>query len=95
MENYFYYGIIIRRMVALMNNTEIEIQVKNLINRIRPYLQHDGGDVEFVRYSDGIVYVKMMGACVGCASIDLTLKDGIEAILLEDIPGVIGVELVE
>ena len=78
-----------------MNNLEIENQVKNLINRIRPYLQHDGGDVEFVRFSDGIVYVKMLGACVGCSSIDLTLKDGIEAILLEDIPGVIGVELVD
>jgi len=81
--------------VILLGNTEIEIQVKNLLNRIRPYLQHDGGDVEFIRFDDGIVYVKMVGACVGCASIDLTLKDGIEAILLEDIPGVIGVELVE
>lgn len=95
MENILYYGIINKRMVTFMNNTDIEVQIKNLINRIRPYLQHDGGDVEFVRFSDGIVYVKMMGACVGCASIDLTLKDGIEAILLEDIPGVIGVELVD
>ncbi|MDD3191962.1 MAG: NifU family protein [Bacilli bacterium] len=78
-----------------MDNKEIELRVRNIINKIRPYLQHDGGDVEFVRFQDGIVYVKMLGACVGCASIDLTLKDGIEAILLEDVPGVVGVELVD
>jgi Fe-S cluster biogenesis protein NfuA len=78
-----------------VSNTEIELQVKNLINKIRPYLQYDGGDVEYVSFNEGIVYVRMIGACVGCASIDLTLKDGIEAILLEDVPGVIGVELVD
>ena len=78
-----------------MNNKEIEAQVKNILTKIRPYLQHDGGDVEFVSFNDGIVYVRMIGACVGCASIDLTVKDGIEAILLEDVPGVIGVEVVE
>ena len=78
-----------------MDNKEIELRVRNIINKIRPYLQHDGGDVEFVRFQDGIDYVKMLGACVGCASIDLTLKDGIEAILLEDVPGVVGVELVD
>lgn len=76
-----------------MDHKEIEIKVKNLITKIRPYLQHDGGDVEFVRFEDGIVYVRMLGACVGCASIDLTLKDGIEAIILEDVPGVIAVEI--
>lgn len=77
-----------------MNEKEIEAQVKNILTKIRPYLQHDGGDVEYVGFSEGIVYVKMMGACVGCASIDLTIKDGIEAILLEDVPGVIAVEVV-
>lgn len=78
-----------------MNQQEIEAKVKSIINKIRPYLQHDGGDVEFIRFEDGVVYVKMLGACVGCSSIDLTLKDGIEAILLEDVPGVIAVELEE
>ncbi len=78
-----------------MNNQEIEAKVKSIINKIRPYLQHDGGDVEFIRFEDGVVYVKMLGACIGCSSIDLTLKDGIEAILLEDVPGVIAVELEE
>lgn len=78
-----------------MNDIEIKAQVKNILKKIRPYIQHDGGDVEFVDFVDGVVYVKMLGACVGCASIDLTLKDGIEAILIEDVPGVIAVEIVE
>ena len=51
-------------------------QIKLVLNRIRPFIQGDGGDVEFVRYEEGIVYVKLLGACVGCASADLTLKEG-------------------
>jgi len=77
-----------------MSNEATEKKIKNIINRIRPYIQHDGGDVEFVKFEDGVVYVKMLGACVGCASLDLTLKDGIESILLEDVPGVIAVETI-
>ena len=46
-------------------------------------------------YQNGIVYVKLLGACIGCTSADATLRDGIEAILLEEVPGVIGVEQVE
>ncbi len=72
---------------------DIELQVKTILNKIRPYLQQDGGDVEFVSIKDGIVYVKMLGACIGCSSIDITVKDGIEALLLEEVPGIIGVEL--
>ena len=69
-------------------------KIKVILNKIRPYLQQDGGDVEFVEFKEGIVYVKLLGACVGCASADLTLKEGIEALLLEEVPGVIGVEQV-
>lgn len=72
---------------------DIEVQVKTILNKIRPYLQQDGGDVEFVNIKDGIVYVRMLGACIGCSSIDITVKDGIEALLLEEVPGIIGVEL--
>ena len=73
---------------------DIENQIKVILNKIRPYLQQDGGDVEYVDFKDGLVYVKMLGACIGCSSIDTTVKDGIEAFLLEEVPGVIGVELV-
>lgn len=77
------------------NNLEIEKKVKYILNKVRPYLQRDGGDVEFVNVEDGIVYLKLIGACIGCASIDLTLREGIEAILLEEVPGIIGVENLE
>ena len=46
----------------------------------------DGGDIEFVKYEDNIVYVKMNGACANCHMLDLTLKDGIESMLMEEIP---------
>ena len=75
-----------------MDNVMIEKQVKEILHKVRPYLQRDGGDVKYVRFEDGIVYVEMMGACVGCSALDATLTDGIEAILLEEVPGIIGVE---
>ena len=75
-----------------MNSSLIEKQVIEVLNRVRPYLQRDGGDVKYMKYEDGIVYVEMLGACVGCSALDSTLKDGIEAILLEGVPGIIGVE---
>ncbi|NLK12085.1 MAG: NifU family protein [Candidatus Phytoplasma sp.] len=66
-------------------------QVDILIDKVRPYLQRDGGDIEVVNIEDGIVYVKMLGACDGCMAIDITLKQGIETMLLENVPGVIAV----
>ena len=68
-----------------------EEQVIDVINRIRPYLNSDGGDLEYVKFENGIVYVKLVGACAGCAMQDATLKDGLEALLLEEVPGVIEV----
>ncbi len=75
-----------------MESATIEKQVKEVLHKVRPYLQRDGGDVKYIRFEDGIVYVEMLGACVGCSALDSTLKDGIEAILLEEVPGIIGVE---
>ncbi|HPX71400.1 MAG TPA: NifU family protein [Acholeplasmataceae bacterium] len=69
----------------------MEKEVKRILEQIRPYLNRDGGDLEFVKLEDGIVYIRMLGACVGCALIDTTLYDGIERILVERVPGVIAV----
>ncbi|HHW79187.1 MAG TPA: NifU family protein [Acholeplasmataceae bacterium] len=66
-------------------------QVMELINKVRPYLIRDGGDIEIVKIEDGIVYVKMLGQCDGCFALDITLKQGIERMLLENVPGIIGV----
>lgn len=80
-------------MAIVLTEDEIVFRVKTILEKVRPYLQRDGGDVEYVSYKDGIVYVKMLGACIGCESLDLTMKDGIEALLLEEVPGVIGVDI--
>jgi len=81
--------------VIQVDNSIIEMQIKEILHKVRPYLQRDGGDVKYISFEDGIVYVQMLGACVGCGALDSTLKDGIEAILLEEVPGIIGVENIE
>ena len=75
----------------------IEEQIKNVIHnlvidKIKPYLNSEGGDIEFVKFENGIVYVRMLGACAGCTMIDDTLKDGVEQILMEEVPGVLEVQ---
>lgn len=66
-------------------NNETEEKIKQLIEKIRPFLINDGGDLEFIKYQDNIVYVKLTGACEGCPMMDVTLKDGIEQILTNEI----------
>lgn len=67
-------------------------RIKAVLDKTRPILQQDGGDIEFVDFKDGIVYVRMQGACVGCGAMNVTLYDGIESILLAEVPEVIGIE---
>ena len=72
-------------MVIEMN---VEERINEEIEKLKPYLQNDGGNIEFVKFEDGIVYVKLTGACAGCSLIDVTLKEGIEEILVSEIPEV-------
>lgn len=65
-----------------------EMQVIEVIEKIRPYIQRDGGDVEFVSLLDGIVTVRMHGACIGCHALDITLTYGIESMLKEEVEGI-------
>lgn len=65
---------------------KIETRINQLIDKIRPYLINDGGDIEFIKYEDNIVYVKLTGACEGCPMMDITLKDGIEQLITNEIP---------
>lgn len=69
-------------------NTEIELKIIALIDKIRPFLVNDGGNLEFIKYEDNIVYVKLFGACKDCSMIDLTLKEGIEEMITSEIPEV-------
>ncbi len=67
--------------------------IEKCIEKIRPYIQRDGGDVEFVKLEDDIVYVSVYGACVGCGLLEETLKEGIEAIILDEVPDIKEVRL--
>lgn len=73
-----------------MNNTyETELtKITEIIDNLRPFLINDGGNIEFVKYEDNIVYIKMQGACASCPMLDLTLKEGIETAIIEEIPNV-------
>ena len=73
----------------------IEVKITEVIEKIRPFLQNDGGDIEFVEFKNGIVYVKMHGACMDCINLDSTISDGIEMILIDEVSGVVGVEVVK
>ncbi len=63
-------------------------QVQEVLDKLRPFLLRDGGDVELVDVEDGIVKVRLMGACGSCPSSTITLKAGIERALIEEVPGV-------
>ena len=74
----------------------MEENIKNAIAQIRPYLQRDGGDIEFVEYTeDNIVKVRLKGHCAGCPGAQMTIKGVVERILQESYPEIKGVEAVQ
>ncbi len=81
-----------------MNQTDKEAtkqKVLNVLEQIRPYLQNDGGDVEFVELTDDMkVNVKLVGACGSCPYSTMTLKNGIESAMIKAIPEIKSVESV-
>lgn len=68
-----------------------EDKIKEVLEKIRPFLINDGGDAKFVKYEDGIAYIKMLGTCSNCLYSGITIQDTIESILISEIPEVIGV----
>lgn len=72
----------------MKKTTDTELKIIALLDKIRPFLISDGGNLEFVKYEDNIVYVRLTGACKDCAMIDITLKDGIEELIINEIPEV-------
>ena len=69
-------------------------KVEEVLNKVRPSLLNDGGDVELVDVNDGVVTVKLTGACAGCPMSTMTLKMGIEKILKQNVPQINSVEAV-
>ena len=73
---------------------DLKKSVEQVLTRIRPMLQRDGGDIELVEVTDGIVKVRLTGACKGCPMSQMTLKQGVERFLMQEIPGLKQVEAV-
>jgi len=77
-----------------MTDLEQKQQVQEVLDKLRPFLLRDGGDCELVDVEDGIVRLRLLGACGSCPSSTITLKAGIERALLEEVPGIVEVEQV-
>lgn len=82
---------IMKGVLVMDNMTE---QVQEVLEKLRPFLLRDGGDCELVDIEEGIVKLRLLGACGSCPSSTITLKAGIERALLEEVPGVKEVEQV-
>ena len=74
-----------------MDNKKIEEKIIEVLNKIRPYLENDGGSVKFNRFENGVVYITMTGACSNCDLVSYTIEDGIESALMNEVPEVIKV----
>ena len=74
-----------------MSKEEKIEKIKELLDSIRPYLNSDGGDLEFIKYEDNYVYISLKGMCEGCAYADDTIQNGIYETLKQEIPDLKGV----
>lgn len=73
------------------DNENILKLINECLEIVKPYIQNDGGDIKLIKFEDGIIYIKLLGACEGCIMKDYTIKDDIESFLIEHIPEVKGV----
>ena len=74
--------------------SDIKKAVEQALEKIRPMLQRDGGDIELVEVTDGVVKVRLTGACKGCPMSQMTLKQGVEKMLMKEVPGLKEVQAV-
>jgi len=95
----YYFGKIcifaaaLNKKSNIMENPTLEQKVRSIITQIRPYLQQDGGDIEFIELTpDNVVKVKLQGACGTCPHAKMTLKNGVEQTLKQYLPEVDHVE---
>ena len=72
-----------------------ENKIIEIIEKIRPYLNQDDGDVKFIKFENGVCYVKLSGACAGCMFADMTLQNTVEEMLISEVPEVIKVMNIE
>lgn len=85
-----------KKKVNLKKDKDDESKIIEIINQLRPYLNSDGGDIEYVKYEDNYAYIKLYGACAACIFQDYTIQDNIYEAIKEvapDCKGVINIEL--
>lgn len=75
----------------MKSENDIENQIKELLDSIRPYLNADGGDIEFIKYENGYLYIKLLGLCGNCSFADDTIQNGIYENIKQQIPELKGV----
>lgn len=69
-------------------------KIENVLDKLRPYLMNDGGNIQFIKYKDGICYLKFLGHCATCPMMLMTLNNLIKESLLEEIPEITDVKLI-
>ena len=74
-----------------MKEKSVEERINEVLDKVRPYLENDGGSVRFNRYENGVCYVTLIGACAGCPLAESTFDEGIRYALINEIPEVIKV----
>jgi Fe-S cluster biogenesis protein NfuA len=72
----------------MANNATVEERVNAALDKVRPGIQADGGEVWLIKVEDGIAWVQMLGACGGCSAASMTLKGAIELVVTADVPEV-------
>lgn len=85
-----------KKKVNLKKDKDDDLKIIEIINQLRPYLNSDGGNIEYVKYEDNYVYIKLYGACAACIFQDYTIQDNIYEAIKEvapDCKGVINIEL--
>ena len=92
LSEHFFFNVIISYLVMKDDTEKLIIAT---LDKIRHFLQRDGGDIEFISFEDGVVYVKMHGACQDCVYADNDIKGLVEVILQEEVPGVVEVKLAD
>jgi Fe-S cluster biogenesis protein NfuA len=80
-------GLVIIKNIIKPWRLSVKVQVEQALDRIRPYLQRDGGDIKLIDITeDGVVKVQLTGACHGCPMSQMTLKQGVERALMKEVP---------
>jgi len=79
---------------TISHEQDVRARVERVLEAIRPYIQADGGDIELVDVSDGVVQIRLAGACVGCMYSMMTLQAGVERMIREEVPEIQAVEAV-